>query len=82
MRAAEKAAGRAPIDAFHAELAAAWGDPDTTRRVRWLLSPVSVESSEDEHRRSKAQTDVALRLIARIHQFRQSIALNLKHNRI
>lgn len=38
VRAAEKAVGRAPIDAFHAELAAAWGDPDTPRRVRWPLS--------------------------------------------
>ncbi|WP_019904563.1 class I SAM-dependent methyltransferase [Methylobacterium sp. 77] len=38
VRQAEKAVGRAPIDAFRAELAEAWGDPETQRRVTWPLS--------------------------------------------
>ncbi|KMO42648.1 SAM-dependent methyltransferase [Methylobacterium variabile] len=38
VRAAEKAVGRGPIEAFHAELTEAWGDPDSVRRVRWPLS--------------------------------------------
>ena len=38
VRAAEKAVGRGPIERFHAELAEAWGSPDTIKRVRWPLS--------------------------------------------
>ncbi|HMO31107.1 hypothetical protein [Enterovirga sp.] len=38
VRAAEKAVGRAEIDAFHAELSEAWGDPDAIKRVSWPLS--------------------------------------------
>lgn len=38
VRAAEKAVGRAAIDAFHAELSEAWGDPDAPKRVSWPLS--------------------------------------------
>lgn len=38
VRAAEAAVGRGPIDRFRADLAAAWGDPDTIRGVRWPLS--------------------------------------------
>lgn len=38
IRNLEKAHGRAPVDAFAAELADAWGDPATTREIRWPLS--------------------------------------------
>ena len=38
VRAAEKAVGRGPVETFHAELAAAWGDPEAVKRVRWPLS--------------------------------------------
>lgn len=38
VRNLEKAQGRAAMDAFAAELAAAWGDPATTREIRWPLS--------------------------------------------
>lgn len=38
VRAAEKAVGRGLVETFHTELAKAWGDPDSLRRVRWPLS--------------------------------------------
>jgi SAM-dependent methyltransferase len=38
VRAAERAIGRAPIVAFGEALAAAWGDPDAQRAIRWPLS--------------------------------------------
>jgi SAM-dependent methyltransferase len=38
VRALETASGRAPIAAFHDALAAAWGDPDAHRTIRWPLS--------------------------------------------
>jgi hypothetical protein len=38
VRALEQATGRGPVEAFAAELAACWGDPDDRREVRWPLS--------------------------------------------
>jgi hypothetical protein len=38
VRAAERAVGRGPVEAFHCALSEAWGDPETARRVRWPLS--------------------------------------------
>ena len=38
VRALETASGRAPITAFHDAIAAAWGDPDAHRTIRWPLS--------------------------------------------
>ena len=38
VRHLEKALGRAPMDAFAAELASVWGDPAATREIRWPLS--------------------------------------------
>ncbi|CAO4144230.1 class I SAM-dependent methyltransferase [Methylorubrum aminovorans] len=38
VRAAETSVGRGPIERFRADLAAAWGEPDTIRDVRWPLS--------------------------------------------
>lgn len=38
VRELEKARGRAPVEQFAAELAAAWGDPETRRTVRWPLA--------------------------------------------
>jgi SAM-dependent methyltransferase len=38
VRAAEKMVGRAPIDAFAEQLAAAWGERDRRRTVQWPLS--------------------------------------------
>jgi len=38
VRALEKARGRAPVERFAAELAAAWGDPGMPRTVRWPLA--------------------------------------------
>lgn len=38
VRALERAAGRARVEAFRAALAEAWGDPHARRRVRWPLS--------------------------------------------
>ena len=35
---AEKALGRAPVERFRRELAAAWGDPTTRRMLRFPLS--------------------------------------------
>jgi SAM-dependent methyltransferase len=38
VRGAEKALGRAPIDAFQTEMTRAWGDPERRERIRWPLS--------------------------------------------
>jgi len=38
VRALEKVAGRAPFDAMAAELALAWGDPETPRRIVWPIA--------------------------------------------
>ncbi|SEI75392.1 Methyltransferase domain-containing protein [Azotobacter beijerinckii] len=38
VRELEKAQGRAPVERFAAELAAAWGDPAARRTVRWPLA--------------------------------------------
>ncbi|QFU17324.1 class I SAM-dependent methyltransferase [Microvirga thermotolerans] len=38
VRAAEKALGREPIDAFARDLVAAWGDPERRRTIRFPLS--------------------------------------------
>jgi SAM-dependent methyltransferase len=38
LRGAEAALGRSPLPDFARDLAAAWGDPEARRRVRWPLS--------------------------------------------
>jgi len=38
VRVAERALGASPVPAFEAALRAAWGDPESRRRVRWPLS--------------------------------------------
>jgi SAM-dependent methyltransferase len=38
VRGAEKALGSAPIEAFRAEVARAWGDPQRREAIRWPLS--------------------------------------------
>ena len=38
VKAAEKALGRAPVERFREQLAMAWGDPATPRRLRFPLS--------------------------------------------
>lgn len=38
VRAAERAVGRAPVEAFRAALAGVWGDPEAAKPVRWPLA--------------------------------------------
>jgi SAM-dependent methyltransferase len=38
VRGAEKAIGRAPVDAFRADMTRAWGDPQRRETIRWPLS--------------------------------------------
>ncbi|WP_238147080.1 hypothetical protein [Rhizorhabdus dicambivorans] len=38
VRAMERHIGRAPLEAVSADLAKAWGDPETLRRIRWPLT--------------------------------------------
>ena len=38
VRGAEKALGRAPIEAFRAEMTRAWGDPQRRETIRWPLA--------------------------------------------